>query len=162
MLGSVAASKAAKAAALCICPVVGTAVVTTQVPAVRKAVHNATAPKAAKKPKRSRLALKKPVEAKAQALPVCADPIPVVLGNNPIKVSASDPESVTVPVDDTPAPPQRLASLNPAPPAFAFPALAAIPEPATWMQMLSGFAIVGATIRYSRKTRATPEGSRLA
>ncbi len=157
MLGSVAASKAAKAAALCICPVVGTAVVTTQVPAVRKAVHSATAPKAAKKPKRSRLALKKPAVQKAQALPVCADPIPVVLGNNPIKVSGLASEPVTVPLEADPAPPTRMASLVPTSRAFAFAPLGAIPEPGTWMQMLGGFAVVGATIRYSRKARPAPE-----
>lgn len=159
MLGSVAASKAAKAAALCICPVVGTAVVTTQVPAVRKAVHTATAPKAAAKPKRSRLALKKPAVQKAQALPVCADPIPVVLGNNPIKVSGLASEPVTVPLDADPAPPTRIASLTPASRAFAFPPLAGIPEPGTWMQMIGGFAVVGATIRYSRKARLSSEGT---
>ena len=162
MLGSVAASKAAKAAALCICPVVGTAVVTTQVPAVRKAVHDATAPKTAKKPKRSRLALRKPVEQKAQALPVCADPIPVVLGNNPVKVSAIASEPVTVPLEADPVPPTRIASLAPASPAFVFPALAGIPEPGTWMQMFGGFAVVGATIRYSRKARPSASGTRQA
>lgn len=161
MLSSVAASKAAKAAALCICPVVGTAVVTTQVPAVRKAVHSATAPKPSKKLKRARLAVKRPVEAKAQAVPVCADPIPVVLGNNPIKVSASEPERISVPLEEQPAPPTRIASLS-RPRAFAFPPLAAIPEPGTWMQMLGGFAVVGATIRYSRKTRPAAEGTRQA
>ena len=162
MLGSVAASKAAKAAALCICPVVGTAVVTTQVPAVRKAVHNATAPKTVKKPKRSRLAVKKPDAPKAQALPVCADPIPVVLGNEPIKISAADPELVNISLDETPQPPARIASLVPAPRAYAFPPLAAIPEPGTWMQMLGGFAVVGVTIRYSRRVRPAPEGTRQA
>lgn len=159
MLSSVAASKAAKAAALCICPVVGTAVVTTQVPAVRKAVHAATAPKVAKRPLRSRLALKKPAEAKPQALPVCADPIPVVLGTQPLKFSAADPERVPVSLDEapaTPAPPTRLAAAPPR--AFAFPPLAAVPEPATWFQMLAGFAVVGATIRYSRKGRAGAKG----
>lgn len=162
MLSSVAASKAAKAAALCICPVVGTAVVTTQVPAVRKAVHSATAPSTPKKPKRSRLAVKKPPVQKAQALPVCADPIPVVLGNNPIKVSGLTSERVSVPLDADPAPPTRIASIVPAQRAFAFPPLAAIPEPGTWMQMLGGFAVVGATIRYSRKGRTGAEGSRQA
>lgn len=162
MLGSVVASKAAKAAALCICPVVGTAVVTTQVPAIRKAVHSATAPKSPAKPKRSRLAMKKPVEQKAQAVPICADPIPVVLGNNPIRVSSVEADKVSVPLDETPTPPTRVAGLYPTGPSYAFPPLAAIPEPGTWMQMLGGFAVVGATIRYGRKARLAPEGSRQA
>lgn len=163
MLGSVAASKAAKAAALCICPVVGTAVVTTQVPAVRKAVHVATAPKEAKRPKRSRLALKKPTVEKAQALPVCADPIPVVLGTQPIKISMARPESATVPLDETPEAPQRVASLMPTRgPVYAFQPMATVPEPGTWAQMLGGFAVVGATIRYSRKARSAVDGTRQA
>lgn len=161
MLGSVAASKAAKAAALCICPVVGTAVVTTQVPAVRKAVHTATAPKTPKKPKRSRLALKKPVEQKAQAIPVCADPIPVVLGTQPIKVSMADPDPVRVPLEDTSAEPQRVTALA-GPRAFIYGPLAGVPEPAAWAQMLGGFVVVGATIRYSRRTRMAADGTRQA
>ncbi len=44
MLGSFAASNAAKIAALCVCPV-GAAVVVTQVPLVRSAVHRMTAPR---------------------------------------------------------------------------------------------------------------------
>lgn len=147
---------------MCICPVVGTAVVTTQVPAVRNAVHSATAPKAAKKPKRSRLAVKKPMEQKAQAVPVCADPIPVVLGTQPIKLSAAEPESVTVKLPDSPElPRQQVAALS-AGRAFAFRPLAGVPEPGTWAQMLGGFAIVGATIRYARKPRSAPEGPRQA
>ena len=163
MLSSVAASKAAKAAALCICPVVGTAVVTTQVPAVRKAVHAATAPKSAKRPMRSRLAVRKPLEQKAQAIPVCADPIPVVLGDGGSKIAFSKPEPVTVELPENPAPPTEVAAaMAAAPRAFAFPTLAAIPEPATWIQMLGGFAVVGATIRYSRKAAPASGGSRQA
>jgi len=162
VLGSVAASKAAKAAALCICPVVGTAVVTTQVPAIRKAVHSATAPKEAKRPKRVRLAHRKPVEQRVQAVPVCADPIPVVLGTQPIKLSAAETEPVTISLDEPPAlSKQRLAALSSGP-AYAFRPLAGVPEPATWAQMLGGFVIVGATIRYARKSRPAPVGPRQA
>ncbi len=160
MLSSVAASKAAKAAALCICPVVGTAVVTTQVPAVRKAVHAATAPKAPKRPMRARLALRKPMETKAQAVPICADPIPVVLGDKAPSVAFAEPESVIADLPEDPAPPTRVASVVAAAPrAFAAPQLAAIPEPGTWMQMLGGFVVVGATIRYARKARPTAQGA---
>ncbi len=162
MLGSVAASKAAKAAALCICPVVGTAVVTTQVPAVRKAVHDATAPKQVKHPKRSRLALRKPVAQKAQAVPICADPIPVVLGNQPIKLSAADADPTPVSLDEAPAPTQRRLAALSSGPAYAFRPLAGVPEPAAWAQMLGGFAVVGATIRYARKSRPAPVGPRQA
>jgi len=162
VLGSLAASKAAKAAALCICPVVGTAVVTTQVPAVRKAVHSATAPKEAKRPKRARLAVLKPVEQKAMAVPVCADPIPVVLGTQPIKLSAAETEPVTISLDEPNTPPkQRLAAMSSGP-AYAFRPLAGVPEPAAWAQMLGGFAIVGATIRYARKARPAAVGPRQA
>lgn len=163
VLGSVAASKAAKAAALCICPVVGTAVVTTQVPAVRKAVHIATSPKEAKRPKRSRLALKRPTVEKAQALPVCADPIPVVLGTQPLKVSMAKPEPTTVSPDEASDTPQRVASLiSTRGPVYAFQPMATVPEPGTWAQMLGGFAVVGETIRFSRRPRALADGTRQA
>lgn len=165
MLGSVAASKAAKAAALCICPVVGTAVVTTQVPAVRQAVHNATAPKAPKRarlaPKRQRLAMKP--RAAEKALPICADPIPVVLGNSPVKITEAPVEAPKVSLSDpasrVPAAPvttlmrPRIASFRPTGP---------VPEPAAWVQMMGGFAVVGATIRYSRRQRAVAPGTDLA
>lgn len=165
MLGSVVASKAAKAAALCICPVVGTAVVSTQVPAVRQAVHNATAPKAPKRarlaPKRQRLAMKP--RAAEKALPICADPIPVVLGNSPVKITEAPIEAPKVsladPASRIPAAPAltamrpRIASFRPTGP---------VPEPAAWVQMMGGFAVVGATIRYSRRQRAEVSGTDLA
>ena len=160
VLGSVAASKAAKAAALCICPVVGTAVVTTQVPAVRKAVHSVTAPKQAKQPKRARLAPRKPVAQTAQAVPVCADPIPVVLGSQPIKVSAAEADPVKISLDELSAPSKPQLAVLSSGPAYAFRPLAGVPEPAAWAQMLGGFAIVGATIRYTRKSRPAPTGPR--
>ena len=162
VLGSVVASKAAKAAALCICPIVGTAVVTTQVPAVRKAVHSATAPKQAKQPKRARLALRKPVAQTAQAVPVCADPIPVVLGTQPIKVSAAEAEPVKISLDEPSAPSKPQLSALSSGPAYAFRPLAGVPEPAEWVQMLGGFAIVGATIRYARKAHPASTGPRQA
>lgn len=162
VLASLVASKAAKAAALCICPIVGTAVVTTQVPAVRKAIHSATAPKQAKQPKRARLALRKPVQQTAQAVPVCADPIPVVLGTQPIKVSAAEAEPFSISLDEPSAPTKPQLSASSSGPAYAFRPLAGVPEPAAWAQMLGGFAVVGATIRYARKARPAPPGPRQA
>jgi hypothetical protein len=162
VLGSVVASKVAKAAALCICPIVGTAVVTTQVPAVRKAIHSATAPKQAKQPKRARLALRKPVQQTAQAVPVCADPIPVVLGTQPIKVSAAEAEPFSISLDEPSVPSKPQLSALSSGPAYAFRPLAGVPEPAAWAQMLGGFAVVGATIRYTRKARPAPTGPRQA
>jgi hypothetical protein len=114
----------------------------------------------AKRPKRARLALNKPAAQKVQAVPVCADPIPVVLGTQPIKLSAAETEPVTISLDEPHTPSnQRMAAVSSGP-AYAFRPLAGVPEPAAWAQMLGGFAIVGATIRYARKSRPASVGPR--
>lgn len=157
MLGNLAASKAAKLATLCICPV-GAAVVTTQVPQVRSAVHRMTAPKA---PAR-RLAPRAPVsvaKAPAAIAAPCPTTIPAVaLAEQPLAL-ASLPVLSSVPFDPalpplaanqpfTPSDGPIILTTPPAPPfGTNTPAL---PEPATWVQLGVGFAVVGGIIRSSR------------
>lgn len=156
MLGHLAASKAAKIAALCICPV-GAAVVTTQVPQVRSAVHKMTAPKHV--PAR-RIAPRAtpPVAQTAMASP-CPGAIPVVLqGADPLALALQSPGesrfSGPIPLTGTnfSAPTARVAGAGPSPlpPAFSNESLPVLPEPGTWMQFGLGFAVLGSALRSPR------------
>lgn len=156
MLGHLAASKAAKIAALCICPV-GAAVVTTQVPQVRSAVHKMTAPKhvpARRMAPRATL----PVAQTAMTSP-CPGAIPVILqGADPLALAVQLPSesrfSAPFPVLATgfSAPTARVAGgvPSPAPPAFSDESLPVLPEPDTWMQFGLGFAVLGSALRSPR------------
>ncbi len=86
MLKEMAASQAAKALALCVCPVVGAAAITVAVPKVRHAVHNATAPKGAPAHKRARLAPREDA---------CPDATPVVLASGPLApIDVKEPDGI--------------------------------------------------------------------
>lgn len=155
MLKTVAASSAAKALALCVCPVLGGAAL-LKVPAVRQKVHEATAPKSPQ-PKRSRL-----VKRDAPA-PVCPDPVPVNLASAPLTpLSFEQPDGLTVLSDltDPEAATTVFASAledprrRPGEAARLF-AGAEVPEPAVWLQTIIGLGVAGATLRLSTRNRAS-------
>lgn len=156
MLGSLAASNAAKAAALCICPV-GAAVVVTQVPQVRSAVHKVTAPRHA--PAR-RIAPRATPAANIPAQTAMAAPCP----STPVLTQGSEALTFSTPaLSGTPfelsLPPVRFASAStpinrvdfgssPAP-TDTPNNFTALPEPGTWLQFGLGFALLGSAIRSS-------------
>lgn len=168
MLGSLAASNAAKAAALCICPV-GAAVVVTQVPQVRTAVHKATAPRHV--PAR-RIAPRATPAANIPAQTAMAAPCPSVLpvlqqgGEaltflNPTLSNVSFSQSL---------PPVALAQSYSSPGGggvVSFPNgpeadvnASVLPEPGTWLQFGLGFAVLGGAIRSSvarKRLEASPD-----
>ena len=157
MLGSLAASNAAKVAALCICPV-GAAVVVTQVPQVRSAVHRMTAPRhvpARRIAPRATPAANLPAQI-AMAAP-CPSEIPVLTQGGEA-LTFSTPALSGTPLDPS-LPPVRFAltsvplnridfgsspAPNDTPNDFS-----ALPEPGTWLQFGLGFALLGSAIRSS-------------
>lgn len=156
MLGSLAASNAAKIAALCICPV-GAAVVVTQVPQVRSAVHKVTAPRHA--PAR-RIAPRATPAANIPAQTAMASPCPStpVLTQGGEALTFSTPSLGATPFDLS-LPPSRFASVStpinrvdfgssPAPTDMPDD-FSALPEPGTWLQFGLGFALLGSAIRSS-------------
>ena len=153
MLRQMATSKALKLISTCVCPIAGTALITTQVPAVRHAVHRATAPKprAYALPKtRVRPPLPAPVQT-ASALEIpCA---PVVMnvaplmpdlaiggggggggGGAPGIIPTGFNPGGNVLVQDTPAP---------------------VPELPAWTQVGIGFALIGGLHVAQRRHRKT-------
>ena len=159
MLKQLMASKAAQLIAACVCPVA----LTVAVPDVRKAVHNATAPRAYAKPKTRIRPPAPPVEQAESFAPPedmaiaatdlaapCAPQMTSLTGET-LGDFASLPEELT---DDGKGP-----ALLP-PMQRTGPALiggAAVPEPATWVQMLVGFGAVGGATRHAlRKPTARP------
>ena len=162
MLGSFAASNAAKIAALCICPV-GAAVVVTQVPQVRSAVHRMTAPRhvpARRIAPRSIPAAGAPVQT-AMAAP-CPSAVPVLTqGGEALTFSTP---TLNGNAFDPALPPARFALANtpigrvdfgssplPSPSPTETPGdFSALPEPGTWLQFGLGFALLGSAIRSSR------------
>jgi hypothetical protein len=96
-------------------------------------------------------------------LPVCADPIPVVLGNGPVQIGETPVETPKVSLSDPASRIPTARTFTPMRPRVAaFQPTGPVPEPATWMQMMGGFAVVGATIRYSRRQRQAAAGTELA
>jgi hypothetical protein len=166
MLKEVLASNVAKMVAACVCPVVGAGVVALEVPKVRDAVHKATAPKA-KKPQRTARAKPRVREVKdatdrpdqdiapLQTAMMCPQPLafqnasleprtaPISL---PLPRIESRPERVYV---ASGCPSVRIAGGDMG---FRF---ATVPEPATWAQMIGGFALMGAALRTRRHKRVT-------
>lgn len=183
MLKLIVASKLSKAAALCVCPIIGASVVATNVPQLRNMVHKATAPK--------RKMAAKPASERER--PFC--PEPVSLAMSPIslpRLSATAPEAVTAPeaqasifriqgakesrashTTDFPAEENRsfvglpllrrpLRSMDEktieqmvVDPATTpmFAAPAGVPEPSTWLQISAGLGLVGAAARTARAKR---------
>lgn len=163
MLKEVLASNGAKLVAACVCPIAGATAIALKVPEVRAAVHKATAPKperhARAKP-RVRTPAKeedKDREQRFESAAVC--PPPAVLQNGSIEPRASaalDLQPVRIVesrVSDrvyVPAPCSAVSEIG----GGVAGRIGAVPEPATWAQMIAGFALMGATLRAGRR-RAT-------
>lgn len=166
MLKEVFASNIAKLVAACVCPVVGASAVALKVPPVRSALHKATSPKpkpereARAKPRvrapiKPAFAKKKDGEEEAQvfkAAMMC--PPPVNLNDSPLQsASLESPLSA--------APDLRITEPGPGFSPVSCPtirmgggmfmAFGAVPEPATWAQMVAGFALLGGTLRAARR-----------
>ena len=167
MLKEVFASNIAKLVAACVCPVVGASAVALKVPPVRSALHKATSPKpkpereARAKPRlrapiKPAFAKKKDGEEEAQvfkAAMMC--PQPVNLNDSPLQSASLDTAMSSAP-DLRVTPPS--AQFNPVScPTIRmggggmFMAFGAVPEPATWAQMVAGFALLGGTLRAARR-----------
>jgi len=167
MIQSVAASKAAKLIAACVCPIAGTGALTMAVPQVRQAVHKATEPRAYAKPKTR-------VRAAPNALASAGDPC---LDNMPLALS--DPKAMAI----GPQTPLQVASNNPGPGSFLPPytpggnppvigpgggggpggtdptdPVPGVPEASTWVQLILGFGLVGGAVRASHNGRGSSEG----
>ena len=159
LLKEVFASNGAKLVAACVCPVVGAGTVALEVPQVRAAVHRATAPKAKPKPHRE-----------ARAKPRVRIPEKAKEEDGPVQTAALCPQPVRfhdAPFEAGPAAPITLAPIE-APrvervyvptacaPVFTGGSIvgtgpAGVPEPATWAQMIAGFALMGGVLRIGRR-----------
>ena len=158
MLKEMLASNAAKLVAACVCPVVAGGVA-LQVPKVRSAVHKATAPKprTARAKPRVRTPAKQQLASSDTPLPpplICAQP-PI------LSQSALTPASLDMPVSLPPPEIGRtrfdaaVPSPNCGPVGFAggglLTGMGMVPEPATWAQMIAGFALAGMALRRRRR-----------
>jgi len=165
MLGVLATSKVAKAAALATCSVGGTAVVTVSVPKVRNAVHRLTAPPKAQKPRQFAKPRIRSAPLELAAGPVCPDPVPVLLADVPFTV----PDASQAFVSNTPGLEEgpsagpggpttviRTGLAGVTPTGFSPPTFIAVPLPEsqTWVQMIAGFGAIGGAIRLSKRHQA--------
>lgn len=166
-------------AALCLCPPALMAGTAATVPAVKRAVHNATAPRHARPVHRVVTAAAKPPVAPAReavdciagvsAVPVVplvtyASPIPDEPGNSGFFSSGAAPLSGGIGIlaapQQTPVTPPVVAPVT--------PPIGPVPEPATWLLMISGVGSVGLMLRRWRRRaadaagRAGGRGARLA
>ena len=167
MLKEVVASNAAKLVAAFVCPVMGATVVALKVPQVRAAVHKATAPKATAqkaKPRRRKGAATPPRQTRIRDEPLqiaASCPLPVMLETPSLAPPLIAAASLPPPVID--APPPRVERVYWTAPCAAVPGfgghtatqLAGVPEPATWAQMIAGFALVGAVSRRHKRVTRT-------
>lgn len=176
MLKEVLASNVAKLVAACVCPLAGASAIALKVPQVRAAVHKATEPKTArakpklKQPPQDREARAKP-RVRMPVRPAIAPeaggeqlaqgmmcPSPVQLGPDlPIGAGSSQQTVMVLPA---PAPvievQRNLQVVCPSiggGMALVTAATGVVPEPATWAQMIAGFALVGGTLRAGRQRR---------
>ncbi|MFW2829670.1 PEPxxWA-CTERM sorting domain-containing protein [Sphingomonas sp. ID0503] len=153
MIRSLLASKTTKLVAACVCPVAGTGALTAAVPQVRQAVHKATGPRAYAAPKtRVRPAGAAPCQQSAGDMPT--------VGNAPLALV--DP----APVAAVPAAATRVATAVPRSrngnvpldPVGNVPAnIGAVPETATWAQLIVGFGLAGHALRSATKNRSSGE-----
>lgn len=161
VLKEIVASKAAKLIAACVCPVVGTAALTVSVPEVRERVHRATAPRAEAAP----AARRAPAEAVAAAEAVCPTDTPVILAARPFAPFVAAPEALPLaflPADargpggggggffvGSPIPGVPIGGFVPGVDVEPPPPPPVIPEPATWLQLMVGFGVIGGATRFS-------------
>lgn len=156
MIKTLAASKAAKLLATCVCPVAGTVALTVAVPQVRSAVHKATAPRAYALPKTRVRAPAGLPQTAALAAP-CAEPLGIAASDfGPIKAfSDLPPVSLTGP-NDVPGggtqPEGPIVKIKDLPDNTGHnPPVSPIPEPKAWVQLLLGFGIIGAVMRTAKR-----------
>ena len=165
MLKEVLASNAAKLVAACVCPVVGAGVVALEVPKVRAAVHKATAPK----PKReTRIKRRSPApdkktkaaDAPVQTAMMCPQPLMFESGSlAPQNLAVALP---TPRIEAAAAGPERIYVQSGCPGVQAAGAgtmrfrFAAVPEPASWAQMIAGFALLGGALRARHRVERRP------
>jgi hypothetical protein len=159
MLKEFLASNAAKLVVACVCPVVAGGVA-LQVPKVRSAVHKATAPKV---PRTARAKPRIRVPAKQEVAGSGFAPAPPMMcAASPVLAQgALKPASLDMPVSLQAAeisPAQFAGSTavpNCGPVRFGgggiLMGMGMVPEPATWAQMIAGFALVGAGLRLRRR-----------
>jgi len=172
--------------ALCVCPPVALATTVAAVPPVKRAVHHATAKpaprpvarNAAAGPARAADVPCVPVAPGAAGVPVpvaplvtFADPglsdlgdLPGIPGGAGGGVTPGATAPVGFPPIATPGLPGGFVPDAPGTPGNptnpntpAVPETGAVPEPATWALMISGFALVGTAVR--RRRRSSPGGS---
>lgn len=161
MLKEVLASNTAKLVAACVCPVVGAGTIVMEVPKVRAAVHRATAPRAKPKPHREARAkprVRTPEKARDEEAPVQTAlmcPQPLRFQDAPFQPV---PAAITMAPIETPRVERiyvptgcgrvigggSIVQTGPA---------AGVPEPATWAQMIAGFALLGGVLRIGRTRR---------
>ena len=173
MIKALAVSKTAKALGLCVCPVVGTGVIATQVPSVRTAIHKATAPRAYAKPKtRVRAPGTLPAPVKVAAIDPCVTSNPVIIQSGqafnlpelpekgPI-IAMNDPDPYPDPLPRPVPAPRPPVIVGPPPPTdlpnIPVIPVSPVPEPATWAQLVFGFVIVGGVMRSASRPRAGTE-----
>jgi hypothetical protein len=164
LLKEVFASNTAKLVAACVCPVVGAGTVVMEVPKVRAAVHRATAPKAKPKPHREARAkprVRVPEKAREDERPVQTAlmcPQPLRFQDAPFQPA---PAAITMAPIDVPRV-ERVYVPTGCGPVIGGGSIirtgptAGVPEPATWAQMIAGFALLGAVLRLGRRRRALP------
>ncbi len=153
MIKEMAASQAAKALALCVCPVVGTGAVVMSVPKAREAVHRMTAPS---KPKRARIARRTPAAPPATACPET----PTTIVSGPLgPIDTLRGLSIPDVGDLSPTPLQALRSAG-AGPTGSFvrgvPQVTntpGVPEPQMWLQAIFGLGITGSVVRRVMRKR---------
>lgn len=160
MLKEVLASNVAKLIAGCVCPVVGVGAIALNVPKIRSAVHKATAPKPVKEarakprvrmPTKAAIASDLPEDDVFEAGLMC--PQPVSLGEGSLQSTVLTQPDVPVRIDPGPtgADCGPVRTVGGGVMSFRF---AAVPEPATWAQMIAGFGLLGATLRLGRRRQS--------
>ncbi len=163
MLKEVFASNVAKLVAACVCPVVGVSAVALKVPPVRQALHKATEPK----PKReARAKPRSPGKIAPKAKDKAVEPPPfqqVALAcppSTPFNDAPLQSASLNAPVSaarDLAVPTRGLDFAPSSCPTVRMggggfmATFAAVPEPATWAQMVAGFALLGGVLRAGRR-----------
>lgn len=153
MIKTLAASKAAKLFATCVCPVAGTVALTVSVPQVRTAVHKATAPRAYAKPK-TRV---RPQARTAALQAPCPEVGPALAIQNFGPLSTMGALSFVPPelgdVERSGGNPRGGGPPSRGGPTFVDnpPTPSVVPEPRAWVQLLLGFGIVGAVMRTGRR-----------
>lgn len=156
MLKTFMLSRGVKLAAACVCPVAGAGVVTVAVPPVRHAVHHFTAPREIALPKMRVRPVSAPCAPGPAVLaspavmgpPTLLSPAAPTVAGTPIEVAAvspTGPVGITGPL--VPVTPLTLTPPDLGPPLTT---IAAVPEARTWLQLVIGFGMVGASTRMAQ------------